>query len=330
MIDWPRIEQSLAGLAADGPAARLISLTVPLPRWPSVTPETTGDWCFWQRPDQGLRLAGAGIALVATSAGEGRFAALAAGERGLHTGWRFAGPPPRAFTGFAFAPEGGDPLPNASLWVPELLINETAGQVSLTLSCAAERAQDAPRRWQALWNDWRSPQIRRRIAAPIVRPSPLAEQAFLARGRAALAAIAAGAVDKLVLTRSLQLVGQRAPPSAALLDTLARHHPTCAIFAIGGRGWSFVGASPETLLALEGRRVTVDALAGTAWQSAACALGDDKNRREHDFVVRAIEAALIGPCEDIALPAAPEVMQLEGLCHLRRRIQARRPPGLGR
>lgn len=329
MIDWPRVETILAGLVAHGPAARLISLTVPLPRWPALTHEAAGDWCFWQRPDQGLRLAGAGIALITTSSGDGRFTALAAGERGLLTGWRYAGAPPRAFTGFAFAPEGGEPLPNAGLWVPELLISETAEGVALTLSCAATVAPGAPARWRALWNDLCRPHIRRRAAALVARPSRLAEQAFLARGRAALAAIATGEIDKLVLTRSLRFAGHFAHPAAALLDTLARRHPACATFAIGGHGWSFVGASPETLLALEGNRVSVDALAGTAWQSAARPLGDDKNRREHDFVVRAIAQALTGHCQDIVLPAAPEVMQLEGLSHLRRRIEARRPPGLG-
>lgn len=329
MIDWPRIAANFARLIAGGPAARMISLTLPLSGWPAIVPEAAGDWCFWQRPDHGLRLAGAGRALVATSGGEGRFAALAAGARGLFDSWLFAGPPPRAFTGFAFAPQGGDPLPNASLWVPELLICETGEQVSLTLSCAAEGAPEALARWQALWDDLCRPADCRRTPPLAARENPLAEQAFLARGRAALGAIAAGEADKLVLTRSLQLVGRSAPPPSALLDMLARHHPACAIFAVGGRGFSFVGASPETLLALDGSRVLVDAVAGTAWRNAAHALGDDKNRREHDFVVQAIEQALIGQCEDIVLPATPEIMQLEGLSHLRRRIAARRPAGIG-
>ncbi|MFN3883292.1 MAG: isochorismate synthase MenF [Rhodocyclaceae bacterium] len=329
MIDWPRIAATLARLTAGGPAARMISLTLPLPGWPSIAPEATEEWCFWHRPDQGLRLVGTGCALRTVSTGKGRFAALAAAERGLLARWRFAGPAPRAFAGFAFAPEGGEPLPNASLWVPELLVSESAAGVTLTLSCAAEATSGALERWQALWHEVCHPRISRRATALVARPSKLAEQAFLARGRAALAAIEAGYVDKLVLTIQRRFSGGLGQPLAALLDILADRHPNCATFAVGGRGWSFVGASPETLLALEGGRVAVDAIAGTAWRDAARALGDDKNRREHDFVVRAIEAALTGPCEDIALPAAPEVMQLEGLSHLRRRIQARRPPGLG-
>ncbi|MFN6961568.1 MAG: isochorismate synthase MenF [Rhodocyclaceae bacterium] len=329
MISWSDVAARLARLAADGPAARLVSLSLTLPRWPSVTLEAAGDWCFWQRPDQGLRLAGAGIALIATSAGDGRFAALAAAQRGLLTGWRYVGEPPRCFSGFAFAPEGGAPLPNASLWVPELLLSERAGRVWLTLSCPASEVQAAPLRWQTLWESLHRPRGDGRGTPLVPRPAALGDQAFLARGRAALTAIETGRVDKLVLTRSLQFAGRLGQPLAGLLEHLARRHPHCATFAVGGKGASFIGASPETLLALDGARVTVDALAGTSWQSAPHSIIDDKNRREHDFVVHAIVQALTENCLEVFAPPTPEVFELGGLSHLRRRIQARRPPWLG-
>ncbi|WP_131110690.1 isochorismate synthase [Sulfuricystis thermophila] len=328
MIDWPRIERQLAALSEETPAARLLSLTLPLPHWPVACFDALEDWCFWQRPDQGLRLAGVGVALKATSSGEGRFTALAAARRGLVAGWRYLGETPRAFTGFAFAPEGGAPLPNASLWVPELLLTERSGQVSLTLSTAAERAPTALARWRSLWNDLLRPRSPRRSSPLSLEPAPLAEQAFLARGRAALAAIRRGELDKVVLTRTLELRGDAHEP-AALIDFLTRHHPSCATYAIGGPGFAFIGASPETLLMLSATTVSVDALAGTGWHTSPRALSDAKNRREHDFVAQAIIAALEDQCTDILLPPAPEVMQLEGLSHLRRRILARRRAEVG-
>jgi len=335
MIDWPRVAQELERLAAGAAPARLLSVSLPLPRRPEVSP-AAGDWCFWQRPEQGLRLAGAGMAFRAESADEGRFAALHAAQRGLCEGWRHGDATPRAFLGFAFAPQGGDPLPNARLWVPELLLAEQAGRTTLTLSCAAGEAGAAPARWRTLWRAWTQRiDVRTLRGVPpaptfAIQPNPLADQAFLARGRAALAAIAAGTVDKLVLTRELRLAGDFAGVSGPLLDALAARHPACATFGVGqgGRGgWSFIGASPETLLALQGRRVAVDALAGTGWQAGA--LDTDKNRREHDFVAQAVAAALAGTCADIAVPAAPEVMRVDTLTHLRRRVVARRPAGTG-
>jgi len=127
-----------------------------------------------------------------------------------------------------------------------------------------------------------------------------------------------------VLSRALRFEGARplAPAAPALLAALAVQQPNCAIYAVARAGRVFLGASPETLLALEGSQVLVDALAGTAWQKQP--LDTDKNRREHDQVARAVVAALADACESVEPPAAPETMQLNGLAHLRRRIRARR------
>lgn len=326
MIDWQDIAARLAQLAATAQPARLLSVTVPLPRIPAIA--LGEDWVFWQRPDRDVRLLGIGKAFNATSAGAGRFAALHAAQRGLMEGWRHAQDiPPLAFTGFAFASEGGAPLPNASLWVPELLLREQADSVTLTLSCAADQAEAALPRWQALWN--KPARHSAASPAPSFHANSLADEAFLARGRAALAAIAGGRVDKLVLTRTQRVEAAGRIDPAAVLAELAAHHPACAIFGVGHAGAAFAGASPETLLALRGDRVEVDALAGTAWQDAARALGDDKNRREHDFVARAVVDALAELCADVTVPDAPEVMQLEALTHLRRRVTARWPADVG-
>lgn len=329
MIDWQRIGSRLARLAKAAPAARLVSLSLPLSGWPRISFSAAADWGFWQRPDQGLRLAGVGSAMRAMSTGQGRFAALAAAQRGLLAQWRYADEPPRAFTGFAFAPEGGAPLPNACLWVPELLLSERDGLVRLTLSCPATQVRTAPSRWRTLWDVLCRPRPDGGSMPLIARPPGLTEQSFLARGRAALAAIATGHLDKLVLTRSQRFAGRLGQPVERLIEFLSRNHPHCATFAVGSEGFSFVGASPETLLALEGTRLTVDALAGTAWQSAPHPIGDDKNRREHDLVVQAIVEALAKNCREVFVPSTPEVFELGGLSHLRRRIRARRPAGCG-
>lgn len=336
MIDWPAAARALALLSRESPAARLLSVTLPLPYWPAPVPPDADDacrwpdWCAWQRPAQALRLFGIGKAFMTESTGEGRFAALHAAQRGLAAGWRRNdGEPPLAFVGFAFAATGGAPFPNASLWVPELLFREQHGQASLTLSCAAGDADAAPARWQALWQG-RPGKPRAVPPAPTFRmaPHPLADEAFLARGRAALQAISAGDAEKLVLTRTIRCQASQPIPVAPVLDALAKRHPSCATFGVGQAGSAFVGASPETLLALDGERVSVDALAGTAWQASARSLGDDKNRREHDFVARAVADALAAHCRDIEVPAMPEVMQLNALTHLRRRVTARRPADL--
>lgn len=326
MIDWHAVSSRLAALAPAQPA-RLLSVTVPLARWPEPALPAADDWIAWQQPERRLRLLGFGKALAATSAGAGRFAALEAAQRGLAAGWHYPADAaaPLAFAGFAFAPQGGEPLPNAQLWVPELLLREEAGEVRLTLSCPAQRAGEAPARWRRCWQALTASAAVFPGLTFADAPNPLAEQAFLARGEAALAAIAAGEADKLVLSRAVRLRANAAIPAAPVLAALAARHPSCTTFGIAQAGRVFLGASPETLLRLDGARVAVDALAGTAWQEAALALDADKNHREHDFVARAVAEALGTLCREVAVPAAPEVAEFNALSHLRRRVTARRP-----
>lgn len=325
MIDWSRVAAELARLAAPALPGRLLSVGLPLPAWPQT--RWLDSSVAWQRPAQDLQLSGCGSACITTSSGPGRFAALHAAQRGLLQGWQCNDAArPLAFTGFAFAPyqpHGGDPLPNARLWVPELLLRKERGAVTLTLTTPADHAATALARWQTSWRQWTQAAV---LPAPTftLDANPLADQAFLARGRAALRAIASGKLDKLVLTRNVALRAAAVISPAPLLAKLAERHPNCATFGVGFGSKAFVGASPETLLSLSGRDVCVDALAGTAWQTATRTLGDDKNRREHDFVVRAIAHELAALCDAIVLPNAPEVMHLNGLTHLRRRIRARR------
>jgi isochorismate synthase len=323
MIDWPSGAAELARLATQALPGRLLSVGLPLPHWPRQI-RWLDSSVAWQRPMQDVQLLGCGVACVTTSIGTGRFAALHAAHRGLLQSWLCSDDAkPVAFTGFAFTPNGGDPLPNARLWVPELLLRAEHGQLSLTCSTPAQHAATAIERWREKWHAWNQPAI---LATPTIslNRNPLADQAFQSRGRAALRAIASGELDKLVLTRSIELSAAAAIPPPPLLAKLAERHPNCATFGVAFGGRAFVGVSPETLLSLSGLEVCVDALAGTAWQTATRALGDDKNRREHDFVARAIAQGLTDLCDDIVLPDAPEVMHLKGLTHLRRRICARR------
>ena len=335
LVDWTWVANELERLARTAGEAQLLSVTLPLSRWPVAARLTPTDGIFWQRPDAGLRMLGMGRACHFTSTGTGRFAALQAAHRGLMESLRYTPntPPPLAFTGFAFAPHGGAPLPNTALWVPELLLREQAGKIWLTLSYAVSHFRHAMHRWQAQWQALQAKDTLRknettqaRCAMLDAQPNPITDALFRARGRVALEAITRGLVDKLVLTRTLHLDSGVPIPPEAILTTLAAQQPNCAIYGVSQEGRVFLGASPETLLTLRGDQVSADALAGTAWHEAALPLSAHKNHREHDFVAHAIAQALAPLCLDLRIPATPEVMQLHGLSHLRRRVTAQRQP----
>ena len=146
-------------------------------------------------------------------------------------------------------------------------------------------------------------------------------QDFLDRVRAALAEIAVGSLDKLVLAREVTVDANRPFRQADLLGRLRALHPSCTTFAIDG----FIGATPELLVARRGGWVTSVPLAGTAARSGdpesdrkaeAALLASAKERAEHRVVVDAITSALAPVVEQLEVPAAPVIRELRNVSHL--------------
>jgi menaquinone-specific isochorismate synthase len=146
-------------------------------------------------------------------------------------------------------------------------------------------------------------------------------QDFLDRVSAALAEIASGRLDKIVLAREVTVQANRPLRQADLLGRLRALHPSCTAFAIDG----FIGATPELLIARNGARVASHPLAGTAARSgdpeadqrAAQALfASVKERSEHQAVVDAITSALGPVVEHLEVPDAPLICELRNVSHL--------------
>lgn len=147
---------------------------------------------------------------------------------------------------------------------------------------------------------------------------------------AARDAVKGGAFEKLVVARSVRVESSAPIEPAALLDALRRTHPSCTTFAVARGASCFLGASPERLLALDGRRISTMALAGSAprgrtpeedAQLGAALRESKKEQEEHAVVVRAIGAALGPHCESLAVPESPRLLRIEGIQHLESRIE---------
>ena len=146
----------------------------------------------------------------------------------------------------------------------------------------------------------------------------------------AVAAIGRGAFHKVVLARALS-VGHGLDV-AAVLDRLRHRNPACATFAFSVGDTTFLGATPEELVTLDGSRLHTTALAGTAPRGdspdadealAAGLLASAKNRSEHRFVVDGITEALAGLGLVDPAPDEPGLMRLSRVQHLRTPITAR-------
>lgn len=161
------------------------------------------------------------------------------------------------------------------------------------------------------------------------------------RVRHAITAAHVGALRKVVLARSARAV----PPAGRIFDPLAtlarlrQRHPSATVFAFGqGDGSTFLGATPETLARVSGRRVRTHALAGTARRSpcgpedarlGAALLDSAKDAYEHALVVDAIDDALKTCCLAVDRPGPPGLLRLPGIQHLCTPLTGRLRDGRG-
>ena len=318
--------------------------------------------CLWLRPEAGMGLAAIGVVETIRPVGSDRFSAASAARAVLAARIRRDPnpdtPAPVLVGGFAFTPTGTDadsqpPDPgdgggrlSGPAWpgfgdcrmvLPELtVIDHPDGAWVLAATrvgpdgdeAAAEAVLD--RRLASFEVEPPLP------AAPDpVRPASATidcdrDDGYAALTADAVAGIRRGEFHKVVLARTVTL--DHGLDVAAVLDRLRRRNPACAIFAITAGDSTFLGATPEELVRLDGPRLDTVALAGTAPRSedpeaderfGAGLLASAKNRSEHRFVVDGIIDALSGLGLVDPAPAEPGLMRLSRVQHLRTPIAAR-------
>ena len=142
---------------------------------------------------------------------------------------------------------------------------------------------------------------------------------------AALGAIAAGRVSKVVLSRRKRLTAAHPFSSKDLLVNLIDGDGRGTVLLYRYADVFFCGCTPELLVRKQGDRVESMCLAGTCPVGAtpeasdalaAALMADGKNRAEHDYVVQLIRGVLDRVCYDVAVPAAPEIIRLAHVQHL--------------
>jgi len=311
---------------------------------------------FWSIPAQGLAIAAQGAVAGLEAAGATRFADAAAGARALFADLRSACAPgaERApaeagallVGAFAFGDHASARGPWAGLAplrfaLPERALVRVGGR-AFRVSCAqvepdgdvdriaARLLAPAPARPGAAADERSAPGF-----AVVADRSPDAYRRGVA---SALAAIARGDLEKVVLSRACRITRRGGFDPARALRALAALHPGCFVFGVGRGARAFVGATPERLVRRAGGLVEASALAGSASRGRtpaedarlARALRESKKeQREHEVVRRAIVNALAPACETLDAPEAPGLLRLEGIQHLHTPIVGRLRPGDG-
>ena len=141
---------------------------------------------------------------------------------------------------------------------------------------------------------------------------------------AALDLIGRGALEKVVLAREVYVEADRDFDRAAVLSLLLRTQPGCTVYAHG----SFVGATPELLVARSGADIVSRPMAGSipagfdADDAAVRGLlASAKEGREHAILVEAVRDGL-SPFTTGVSVGPPEAVRLPSVTHLATTVAA--------
>lgn len=137
---------------------------------------------------------------------------------------------------------------------------------------------------------------------------------------AAVARIRAGQIGKVVLARDLLVTAPAPIDTRAILKVLAARDPDCYVFACAG----LIGATPELLIAREGRQARARVIAGTAARGvpaedpeiSEALLASAKDSVEHRYAVESVSQVLAPLCDNLAADAMPSVIRLADMHHL--------------
>ncbi|HVT71519.1 MAG TPA: isochorismate synthase [Lacunisphaera sp.] len=351
--------QQCADLAAAAGRPQLVSISLAVEHLdPLAVLESIfepGELHFYaERPAQGFAVAGAEVVLEFTAAGGNRF--LAAREQIARVladtiavgpvDEPFAGP--HFFFACSFGPRTGDgaAFPALRLFVPRWQVarmgDSTVAVANLVVPPGAPVDLLAAKVWKAHAKfrsfDYRSARRKDRPSAPREIEEIGGPGAYQAAVGRALAAIARGDYQKIVLARARRLTTSEEFHPLGVLNHLRQRFPSCYAFSIGnGRGQSFIGASPERLVRVAGGRMHTEALAGSAprgesaSEDAALARGllqSEKDLREHRVVVEAIGRRLAGLGLHLEHAAQPRLLGLANVQHLHLPISAALPAGV--
>jgi len=328
-------------------AAVFVSVTLPVPRLDPLSFFSSARYrerVFWEQPDRAFAVVAVGAEAHLLGRGEERFAQVAAA-------WRQAVahacidadpacplPSPVSVGGFSFDPvrppdSAWEAYPEALLLIPRFLLISSCDACWFTVNSLISPQEETESLVTHIMNDlqrlWRNSsdvtQEEMYLKSSVLSSDTNHSGQWHEAVSAILGGIQTGTVEKTVLARQ-QLVRSSRPISATVvLRRLRAAYRGCTVFAFGRHASCFIGATPERLVRLDGQHVQVTALAGSAPRSSTetedCAFGrallaDDKERREHALVVRALREALSPLCHHLTIPDAPTLLRMANVQHL--------------
>ncbi|AHY08568.1 isochorismate synthase [Serratia plymuthica] len=162
------------------------------------------------------------------------------------------------------------------------------------------------------------PEITRQTEVP-------AQQPFMQMVADAVQATRGDRLDKVVLSRLLEIETREPVDRQALMARIIAQNPNGFHFHVPLERGALVGASPELLLRKSGAQFHSNPLAGSARRDAdpqrdreisQQLLVSEKDLYEHKFVTEGMRQVLADRCRHLNIPSSPELLSTTTLWHL--------------
>lgn len=263
-----------------------------------------------------------GVSGRVAASGPDRFARLDDGLR------RMSPPDAIAPIGFSFADDGPssaewEGFPAAVAVVPQITVTRSAGRSQLSVSLPSGSDGQMLLALVSTLRPPAAPGTGREVDHAVEsRPSP---HDWLGLVAEAVAGIRGAAMQKVVLARSVSIRSSTAFEPFDLVATLRDRYPECRVFGWQEGESTFIGASPELLIAREGRHFELAPLAGSAPRGTDpehdrrlgdALLASPKDRMEHEIVVDDALRRLTGLVTTIERSATPQLQRFATVQHL--------------
>lgn len=236
--------------------------------------------------------------------------------------------PPVLFTFNRFDaenPKPADPLfsafPRLKFLLPEVVVEEREDGAYLQVNSLGPVYSGRVERFMR--HAAQAPEHKRVTIPYTIEPD--SRQTWTHQVERGLDAIAAGRIDKIVLSRRRKLVAAHPFSSKDLLVNLIDGPAEGTVFLYRYGDVFFCGCTPELLARKHGTQVDSMCLAGTIRNSddpderarlAAVLMADDKNRREHEHVVAFLRSVMDRNCYAVDIPEEPHVVACGKVQHL--------------
>jgi menaquinone-specific isochorismate synthase len=228
--------------------------------------------------------------------------------------------------------------------VPEVLVTRKSGCFSATTAVkvdADSSIDDVLSRIEHLLSGMRFPtgSIGHHLNVELVSRTDFPDFAgWSANIGRSLEMIGNGSIEKVVIARRTDLSLTEKIDPVGLLAAMKRANRNCFGFMFEpAKGSAFTGVTPERLFRVDQDKIESEAVSGTALFDDSIPgggavgtelLSNDKNMREHGFVLGYVEEKLADLCDDIADPSERTLLNLSNVSHIYSKLSGRLRAGL--